>query len=154
MRVLGTHCPLLEECDLGHQIGDDEFTTSDVLALLEGCPSLEILHSQNGFQMGAGDCNLLNALRTGPYKELEVPIGLRSPLRDMDDVIGGFVENPGKFEGTLSTFPYCWNDPDERRTDEDLVVIAERFDANSEALMERACRKGFSLHIVPMDWFD
>eukprot|EP00562_Extubocellulus_spinifer_P012422 CAMPEP_0178549462 /NCGR_PEP_ID=MMETSP0697-20121206/5741_1 /TAXON_ID=265572 /ORGANISM="Extubocellulus spinifer, Strain CCMP396" /LENGTH=391 /DNA_ID=CAMNT_0020182203 /DNA_START=34 /DNA_END=1206 /DNA_ORIENTATION=+ len=151
MRMLGNHCPLLEECDLGHQVWDNAFTTADVVTLLNGCPDLKELTSQNGFQLAWGDTNLLNALRSGTYTVC-VPIGLRDPRRDMDVVIGSFVEDPGEFKGCLTTFPYCYCDPGGGLDEDDKRMIARTFDEESEDLMEKARKAGFSLVIDPMDW--
>lgn len=152
MRMLGTHCPKLRECDLGHQVHDDEFTRADAVTVLQGCPLLESLYSQNGFQLSSwGDSNLLSALKSGPYRHLSVPIGLRNPRTDMHSIIGGFVENPGLFAGTITTFPYCWNE--HGLSESTLESISEEFNASSERLMERACTKGFTLWIYDMDWY-
>ena len=153
LQMLGKHCPLLEICDLGHQVWDDRFTEADVTALLRGCPNLAELNSQNGFQLWSISSPLLKALKSGPYTVC-VEIGFRNPRRDMKSIIGSFVEDSGEFEGCLTTFPYCYNNPEEMLTDDDKRRIAEEFDKASDVLMEKAAEAGFDLNIDPMDWFD
>ena len=155
VRKLGSHCPLLEVCDLGHQVDDDRIGVEDVTTLLKGCPNLRELTSQNGFQFhGFGGSNILRALKTGPYEELCVPLGFRNPLRDMHSEFREFIDDHGAFKGCITTFPYCYNDPDEGRDDFDLKWIKEKFDKESKDLMKRAQEAGFTLNIDPMDWYD
>lgn len=155
VRMLGSHCPLLEVCDLGHQVHDDRIGVEDVTTLLQGCPNLRELTSQNGFQFhGFGGSHILRALKTGPYEELCVHLGFRNPLRDMHSEFREFIDDHGAFEGCITTFPYCYNDPDERRGEFDLKWTKDNFDKESEDLAKRAQEAGFTLNIDPMDWYD
>ena len=154
VRKLGSHCPLLQVCDLGHQVDDDRIGVEDATILLKGCPNLRELTSQNGFQFwGLGESNILRALKTGPY-EVCVPLGFRDPLRDMHSELREFIGDHGAFKGCITTFPYCYNDPDEGRDEFDLQLITDDFDKESEDLMKRAQEAGFTLNIDEMDWYD
>lgn len=154
VRKLGRHCPLLQVCDLGHQVDDGHIRVEDATILFKGCPNLRELTSQNGFQLwGVGGSNILRALKTGPY-EVCVPLGFRDPLGDMHSDLREFIDDHGAFRGCITTFPYCYNDPDEGRDESDLEEIKEDFDKESEDLMKRAQEAGFTLDIEEMDWFD
>ena len=65
-----------------------------------------------------------------------------------------FIDDPGAFKGCISTFPTCWNNPDEDHSEFDLKYIKDNLDKESEDLRKRAEEAGFTLNIDEMEWYD
>ena len=72
----------------------------------------------------------------------------------MKGALEDFIDDHGEFQGCITSFPYCYNDPDEGRSEFELNYITGNFDKESEVLMKRAEEAGFTLNIDPMDWYD
>lgn len=73
----------------------------------------------------------------------------------MTDIIGGFVDNPAEFRGTLET--YCGWDEDYRTpdtTEDDLYFIDVALKAKSAALMRRPTTFTLCIHDVAWDEYD
>ena len=94
VRKLGSHCPLLEVCDLGFQVYDDRIDVEDATVLLKGCPKLRELTSKYGFLVlgSQEESYLLQALRTGRYKEVCVNLDFHNHLRDMKSRLSKFID--------------------------------------------------------------
>ena len=150
MSELATHCPLLEECEIGHQIDDGEFDKHDLIALIQGCPMLEALGSHNGIGIDSSHGSLLSALREAGGS-FDVSIRFRNPLEDVEDVMRSFIRNPGSFTGCLKLFPYTYA---ANRSEKEKKQDKLDFDLMGIDLMASASAAGFSLSILELDWFD
>jgi hypothetical protein len=153
MSALAAHCPQLQTCNIGHQISESEFRKEDLKALIQGCPNLESVGSQNGIEISTWSLDkspLLNALREAGG-DFDVDFRVQNTIQNVEVVVRSLIDKPGLFNGCLHTYPYVY------AADRDAQAKAldkAAFDSMAAQLTIDAEAAGFSVSMGELEWFD